>query len=188
MITPSCPPANTEVGLDAQTASNDTSVSPCQSIPHVFAGLPAATTVTVDVALLAPSVAVTVALPVATPVSVPDEVTVSLVGSDTVHFGVSPSTRVPSAFRPTKESDAVAPTSTYAEAGTISTDATPAPGRTGSSSWQAPAMRQRRPSVANNAARAARMRAARSARRTTGNKGDWVDLTAKDCIPAALRS
>jgi hypothetical protein len=42
--------------------------------------------------------------------------------------------------------------------------------------------------VANNAARAARMRAARSARRTTGNKGDWVDLTAKDCIPAALRS
>src|SRR6476661_154212 len=172
MITPSCPPANTEVGLAAQTASSDTSVSPCQSIPHVFAGFPAATTVIVEMALLAPSVAVTVALPVATPVSVPDEVTVSFVGSDTVHLGASPSRSVPSALCPTKERDAVAPTSRYAEAGTISADAMPAPGCTGSSSWHAPAMRQSMPSVNNGTVRAARMRSAHAARRMGANTGD----------------
>src|SRR5690349_19726489 len=79
MITPFWPPANTDVGLAAQTASSDTSVSPCRSMPHVLAGFPAATTVIVDVALLAPRVAVTVALPGVTPVSVPEEVTVSFV-------------------------------------------------------------------------------------------------------------
>src|SRR4029453_8980190 len=132
MITPSWPPANTDAGLAAHTASSDTSVSPCRSMPHVFAGDPVATTEMVDFALLAPSVAVTVALPVATPVSIPDDVTVSFVGSETLHFGASPSSGVPSALRATNESDAVAPTSRNAEAGTISTEATSVPGLTGS--------------------------------------------------------
>jgi hypothetical protein len=94
----------------------------------VLAGVPAVTTVTVDVALFAPRVAVTVAVPGATPVSVPAVVTVSLVGSETVHLGSSPWTGVPSALCPTKASDVLAPTSRNAEVGTTSTDAMSLPG------------------------------------------------------------
>src|SRR5512138_322910 len=100
MMTPSWPPANTDVGPAAQTASSDTSVSPCRSTPQLVAGPVLGTTVMTDVALREPSVAVTVALPLATAVTTPAAVTVTFDGSDTVHFGVSASIALPSALRP----------------------------------------------------------------------------------------
>src|SRR3954447_18527999 len=108
---PSCPPAKTDVGLAAHTASSETSVSPCVSRPHVTTGTWPETTVSVDVALDEPMLAVISAVPLAIAVTTPDADTLAFDAFETVHFGLRPSTAVPSALRPTNRSGAVDPTS-----------------------------------------------------------------------------
>src|SRR5215207_9985073 len=100
-ITPSCPPANTDVGLAAHTASSETSVSPCRSTAHAVAGFFATDTVTLDVDVLSPADPVMMVAPVAVAVTTPDADTVAAAGFELSHWGVSPSMGVPSFFRAT---------------------------------------------------------------------------------------
>src|SRR5215218_2204270 len=116
-MVPSRPPAKTDVGLAAHTASSETSVSPCPSRPHVFTGLWPRTTVSMDVALDEPMLAVISAFPLETAVTTPDADTLAFDALETLHFGLRPSTTVPSALRPKNWSGAVDPTSRYSVAG-----------------------------------------------------------------------
>src|SRR5678816_2660874 len=106
-MVPSCPPAKTDVALAAQTASNETSVSPCTSRPHVFTGLWPRTIVSAEVALYEPTLAVICALPLASAVTTPDVDTLAFEAAEALHFGVRSSTTVPSALRPANWSGAV---------------------------------------------------------------------------------
>src|SRR4051794_41982251 len=98
-MVPSWPPAKTDVGLAAQTASSETSVSPCTSRPHVLTGFWPGTTLSADVALDEPMLAVICALPVASAVNTPGADTLGFDASETLPFGLRSPPARPAAFR-----------------------------------------------------------------------------------------
>src|SRR5688572_25343109 len=132
--TPSCPDANTDVGLAAQRPSKDTSVSPWRSTPQDEAEGPPNTTVTIEVAFRDPSVAEIWPEPFACAVITPAGLTLTFVVSVVCQRGDTPSTGSPAPSRAMNSSGTVAPTVRNRVDGTTSTVSTDPAGPAGPSS------------------------------------------------------